>query len=365
MREVIERLKSTDASAFALACWRWWAAEMGGMVPPGVRNRFRRPRARIVVDIGKDTIAIWRTGGMETGEAVQIDRGRAGESVADLLRAELGSGKSVDILVRLPVDEMLCRRLRLPAAAKRKIRPILAMELERQSPLPPEQVYHDHVMITEGRRSKTIDVDLRLVRRVAIDDARQLCRAVGLTHPTIGFFGPACGDVPPFADRGRGGRPRLPRQHMISVATAAVICALSLATAVTEGVRRDRDWESLQAAVQEARGQAQAVERLRTEVGIARERSEFLGRQKRSLIVSQILTEITDLLPDGTWLFQLELNGTEVRIRGYSPASSALIALFDESGGFSNARFRSPVTPGPRGDLERFDLSADYRGGGK
>jgi Tfp pilus assembly protein PilN len=42
-----------------------------------------------------------------------------------------------------------------------------------------------------------------------------------------------------------------------------------------------------------------------------------------------ILAEITDLLPDGTWLSNLNYDGREIEMQGYSSNASNLIPAFD------------------------------------
>ncbi|HUD52832.1 PilN domain-containing protein, partial [Parvibaculum sp.] len=100
---------------------------------------------------------------------------------------------------------------------------------------------------------------------------------------------------------------------------------------------------------------------LKRDVSDARARMAFLGEAKKSPLLVGILAEVTNILLDGTWLFEFQLNGKEVRIRGYSPEASKLIALFDAAPQFTNAQFRSPLVQGQSKELERFDLSFDIR----
>jgi general secretion pathway protein L len=71
----------------------------------------------------------------------------------------------------------------------------------------------------------------------------------------------------------------------------------------------------------------------------------------------ELLKELTAILPDATWVEQLEISGNEIRVRGQSPTASALLGLMEASKLFQNATFLSPITAGAAGK-DRFYLSA-------
>ena len=79
----------------------------------------------------------------------------------------------------------------------------------------------------------------------------------------------------------------------------------------------------------------------------------------RLLLVLQLVDELTQLLPDDTWISQLDFKDREIQLRGNSAASAALIAALEASPLLRNARFRSPVTRDRRIGTERFHLSAE------
>jgi general secretion pathway protein L len=88
--------------------------------------------------------------------------------------------------------------------------------------------------------------------------------------------------------------------------------------------------------------------------------ANFLAEAKTtSPVLVQVLNELTRLLPDGTWLHQLELNGKEMIMQGESPASSAIIGLIEASPLFRNVTYRSPVTQNRVTGAERFNLAAE------
>jgi general secretion pathway protein L len=106
-----------------------------------------------------------------------------------------------------------------------------------------------------------------------------------------------------------------------------------------------------------ARTQAAAVEHLQNQLrGLAREQS-FLAAQKQQPMLVASLAELSRLLPDGTWISDLQVTGKKVRLQGSSRSASHLIALIDGSSRFANAQFQAPVTRDAQANSERFDLS--------
>ena len=74
-------------------------------------------------------------------------------------------------------------------------------------------------------------------------------------------------------------------------------------------------------------------------------------------MMTAVLADLTTLLPDDTWLFELHVRGDSVRARGYTPAASTVLELVERGPAFHNASFSSPVTRVPGIEAERFDLS--------
>jgi general secretion pathway protein L len=239
------------------------------------------------------------------------------------------------------------------------LRPLLSFELDRHSPIDPELVYFDHIVVGRDRRAKRLNIEMRMVRRATVDQALAHCRANGLTPSALGFIG----DGHDFALERTGAVWRWPDMRK-SLAAVPAILAVSLAVAALFGemAREERDMQALSAKLAEEKPAAEAVINLRREVERTRNNLAFLPGKKQTPPVTKVFAEVSRLLPRGSWIFQFELTGREVRLRGYSPTASSLIGIFGESTSFANARFRAPLTQGPRPDLERFDLSFDLKG---
>ncbi len=91
-----------------------------------------------------------------------------------------------------------------------------------------------------------------------------------------------------------------------------------------------------------------------------------LGRKYGFASQVQVLDDVTKLLPDDTWLTQLEVKSTskgkelrrELLLRGESANAGRLVSLLEESKVFIDAAPRSPTTKIQPGPGEIFDLGA-------
>ncbi len=101
----------------------------------------------------------------------------------------------------------------------------------------------------------------------------------------------------------------------------------------------------------------------RTRIDTAHSRLRTLSSLRtRSISDGSIMLTIADLthiLPDGTFLTDVEIVGAAVNITGYSNSASALIGLLQDSGRFSNVRFSSSVTRAVGYNGERFSISME------
>jgi general secretion pathway protein L len=70
-----------------------------------------------------------------------------------------------------------------------------------------------------------------------------------------------------------------------------------------------------------------------------------------------LLDEVTRILPDNTWLQELDIHGVEISMQGNTRSSANLIGLFEQSALLENANFKSPLVK-VQGGEERFQLAA-------
>ena len=73
----------------------------------------------------------------------------------------------------------------------------------------------------------------------------------------------------------------------------------------------------------------------------------------------QILRELTDRLPNGTWLLALRLEGRKVDIEGLSPSASEIFPALTRDGRFRSVEFGAPITR-QADNIERFKIRGEF-----
>ena len=106
------------------------------------------------------------------------------------------------------------------------------------------------------------------------------------------------------------------------------------------------------------------MEGLRTELATMAENAEiFVERRRKTPPILVVLEELTRVMPDGTWLASLRIAGGQCEFSGYSQRAALLLARFEGSPVFSQARFQAPVVQDGEPGLERFTIAATLRTG--
>ena len=347
-RSDIEVERITAGDVFAA-----WRAELGALFGDHLAGDTGEP---CVVLRGGQPSLRWMHDGVERtlGE---------GASLRETLVANAATvGTRRDAVLELPASDVLRPVVKLPYANARILRSALQYELEKLSPVPPDQVYFDFRMLGRDRETNAVEVELRIIRRDIVDGALALCREAGLSIGAIRFEGDRlAADRGAFpVDRNAWAR-ALWRRHAIA-ALGGLATALLLAVLLASYLRGASTLDSLTDELLTEGAHASRVEQLQHRIDKAGTQLAFLAEQKRSPLFVAIMADVSRTLPDGSWLTDFSMSGNKIRIGGYSRAASELIGVFDRSGRFANAQFAAPVTQGPSPGIERFDLSFDIAG---
>jgi general secretion pathway protein L len=359
------RSRLLDLGVRAHAGFHWWRGEIAALLPPGLRKALAPSDPVIAIDLQSDMVFVRRFS--DDGESEIARMPRASFDAATLravLAPYLAKPRLLreDFALRMPDTMALWRNLALPLAARGNIADVLNLELDRQSPLDRGEVYHDYKIARVDRQLGRIDIVWRIARRSVVDAALDVCRQAGVELAVVAFTSdetpPDGGNFPISAQASRVLRLRSLMAPMLTALVVGLVVAVLAA-----GYARNQDAaDALAARADVARGQARISRHIENEIAGARQRAVFLARRKQGLIVTDLIAEATQVLPDGSWLTELEYQGGEVRLQGLSNSPASLIALFDASPLFADAQFRAPLMQA-QGGVERFDMSVRIRKG--
>ena len=275
---------------------------------------------------------------------------------AEMLLEDSPTSAWDQVVLCLPADEVLSRTLSLPAAAEANLHQVVGFELDRFTPFTPEQVYYDARVVERNPAVKRLQVALTVALRPMVDSLLERIAKMGIQPDSISVID-ADGSVNllPPEKRPRRNRAKYRFQWIL----AALMLVLLLVAAAVPLWQQRALVISLLPKVQAAQVRAERILALREQLQSSIESAGFLVQKKQRMpLVIDIIDELTRILPDNTYVEQLNLKDGAVQVRGQSQEASALIGLVEGSALFRNVTFLSPVTADRRTGRDRFFLSA-------
>ncbi|HYT96435.1 MAG TPA: PilN domain-containing protein [Casimicrobiaceae bacterium] len=364
--------------------WAWWLKELSGLVPAGPRAAVQRRRMRPVLAFDGDRATLWqpliKDGRLSMVETASIGLSGDPGAVAAEGRAALAqwSGRAPGapiagpkLVVSLPQRATLRKTLVLPTAVENDLRQALAYDLDRHTPFKPDEVYFDAAVVHRDNVRGQIRVELVAARRSQVDAAVQQAQSFGATVVAVVPEPPSSVSASrlnllPHEMRQNGVWWKR-WQFWLPIALLAGVALIAVALPVWQ----KREYViALNDVASQTFQQAAVSESLRTQLD--RQVGDYnfaLERKYTYPSTVQILDDVTRLLPDDTWLTQLEIktNGRgkeaqrDLLIRGESANAGRLVTLLEDSRLFTQAAPRSPTTKIQPGPGEIFDLGAQLK----
>ena len=261
--------------------------------------------------------------------------------------------------VLLPADEVLFLDLALPDLPEGELLEAVALEVERASPFQ----LADTVW---GMRTRRIS-DVRLSVRVALT-ARQtaLTRidAVGGPGARPEVWADA-GDPVVIGGFGEAARRTAERRSerfrfVLMALVLAGFCALAVLPFLQlRGVVLDaqRQYAALQASSAPALASRDALGRMRQQAEAVN------GSLNGQVDLLGLLEVLSETIPDTTYLTNVEVRGTTVKLTGQGPGASAVVDKLGATPQFAGLRSTSAINRVGRDGDERFSVEFEYRHG--
>jgi general secretion pathway protein L len=375
-------LRETAYRAGLPRFWRWWTAELAPLMPAAPRSAIQRRRMRPILEFGDGEVVLWRPeisdGAFRLARAATIPLAGDSAATAAAGRAALAAlgpaGHAAmhapRVVVALPLRQVLRKELVLPVAVEQNLRQTLSYDLDRHTPFRPDQVYFDAVVTGRDATKKTIRVDWTAALKTVVDSARRQVEAWGASVVAV-LPGPVSAALPRLNLLPYETRPaRVIWRRWQVWAPMALVAVLAIAAVMVPLVQKREYAIELQRQTEVARVQAEAASAIRRE--FERLEGDFnypLARKYAYPATVQVLDDVTRLLPDDTWLTQLEMKTTtkgkdtqrELFLRGESANGGKLIGLLEDSKLVEQAALRSSTTKLQPGPGEVFDLGAQLK----
>lgn len=335
---------------------RWWRDELLGLLPAGWRERFRPDATWLTVRARPDGWALTRSTGGRVESSLDVEAPR--EALLEgLARLRGESEQEPRQILLLPGEQVLRRKLTLPAAAEDHLEQVLSFEMDRHTPFRVDQLYTDHRISKRDGQSRQIVVDLVAVPKPQLDQVLQPLAGIPMDAVDLDFDGiPGGFNLLPVERRAR----RVNQRLRINLILAVSVVAL-LGLVMWQSLRlREGAVEQLTEAVSVVRDQAAVSAEMKRQLRDAIEGANFLAKRKTEQPPTvDVMLELTQLIPDDTWLERVSFVGPQVQIAGQSARADKLIAILQKSKYLTNPQFQGIIQPDAATGKERFTLAAD------
>jgi len=355
---------------------RWWLRELAAAMPARLRTAIERRRARPVLAFDGNRATLWRpstSGRMQMSKVARLALDGDAQAVAATGRAALAplvraaNGAPAPIIVTLSPRASLRKTLTLPMALEDHLHQSLAYDLDRHTPFKPEELYFDAVIVDRDGAHNTLRVDLAAARRALVDTILRQAESFGARVIGVTVDAPATAAASRINLLPEDRRPAASGAARWQIVLPAALLVVGAIAALLLPIWHKRDEAIALVQMSDiAHQRASVSDALRTE--LERRISDYnfaLERKYAFPGAVQVLDDVTRILPDDTWLTQLELHTMrgkdaqrEMTLRGESANAGRLVALLEDSKLFTQAAPRSPTTKIQPGPGEIFDVSA-------
>ena len=337
----------------------WWGQALASCLPARWRVLLGLSRERLFFQREGDEIAMSWMEGTTRRELARLPSTVAPDELAVVLGSRLAG------LPRwwlAPAGMALRRRLPLPAAAADRLRDVVRFELDRQTPFTAQDACFD-ARVVRVREDGQLDVELVVVPKLTFDAA---LAQLGALAPVLAGVDvedaaglPAGVNLLPENARTASRAPN--RSLHLALATVAVVALVLGAWLVLDNRRAAADAFAAQVEgrADDARRVAAGRQQLVDLVAGITTLNNTSARRPTAL---EIMADVTQRLPDNTYLEKLAIEGDRLTLIGFSPEASGLVARLQGSPLWRNPALSGALQPDPRTRMDRFTLTAELLG---
>ena len=345
----------------------WWGGELVACLPQRWRDALAEGSESLLLHADGGALVVRRetgAGAIAMGSVALDQEAEAQRNAFQALR-----GSIEEPMLRqyycIPASRTLRRTLNLPVAAEDNLRQVLTFEMDRQTPFKADQVYFDYRLLGRDAAGRLLQVDLVVLPRAQLDAELAPLANLGVDLDGVDCWqdvvnGKRLGvNLLPADRRARRRNMRL-RINLALVAVAIVLAMTVMGRTVTN---REQALAKMSEEVSTAQNDAKQVATLRKTLEETIESANFLAQRKRTAIpMVMLLKDLTERLPDGTYLERLNVNEDgRVELQGLSDKAESLIAELQKSKVLSNPSFQGVIQPDPRVKKDRFNLIAQIK----
>ena len=320
----------------------WWLRQLADLLPQGLRRSAPSAAdATVITPIGA-------AGGEVGAVEVALRRGGKESLLGQFALSASGLGEiprspAKPAVLRLTEADVLGKTVVLPLAAERELDQALLFEMDRETPFKPDELYWNHRLEAADRQNARLLTRLVLVPKANLAPLLDQLGHAGVTParaeiadgPDCGFWLPLDGDGHSVA---HGASPLVKPLAICLAVLALAAIAIPFVRQSAATSRLDQSLTAGRAAAAEADAVHREIARLAGSADLVEKEREKVGQPLA------VLAAATRVLPDDTYLTEMQLQQRKLTVSGRSAAAARLIGAMSADSEFHNPAFAAPVT---------------------
>jgi len=288
------------------------------------------------------------------------DQARAAEQLMANI-ATLGPDAHGRVVLELSDDYLLIRDISLPLVSDSDIDSVLAHEIDRLSPFAKNNVCYSYEVLQKDQQAGKLKLRLVCLEKTELEILLGQCESLGLnvaqvqqrTDKTCDKAFSVASNLLPLDKR--------PLKEKVWNGTNQIAVALVIALLMTVLILPvwlyEKQIDALNKEVNALLDKSKVVRAKQARLVIRLDIHDALVTRKNTELEKLIiLHNLTQVIPDNTWLTRVTIRGESVEIEGESDKSSDLIEKLESQEAFHQVEFASSVTRNSRTAKERFQI---------
>lgn len=268
---------------------------------------------------------------------------------------QFGAG---DVELRLPASKITVANLKIPAAAAQFASQLVESRLDRLTPWPPALTVHGYSVSHAPAPDGQCDVTVFVTSSQIVSRSVETLSKFGLTATSIASMAEALGPYPKInlLKEGWDANRQVQRRRIGASVVGATGLSL-MAYLVSLYMVQESSWRiaEIEIALASSRARLIAV----TAASPSRQRDASLIVAKGTVRAKfMTVAKLAEIIPDDTYLDELDLLEAGARISGTSTDAPRLIKVLEADDSLSDVKFSAPVTRQPDG-RDHFDITAN------
>lgn len=340
----------------------WWAQQMLGLIPRRLSALGEDWETALIVtplappESVPPVVELCHRKGQRESRLESFTLDRAGIEAAR--REFTVRRRPARVVLRLPAAMLLERALALPLAAEREPERVLHYEMDRLTPFRADEVFWSWAIERRDRPRGRLHLRLSLVPKAGLAPLLAALEEIGISPGVLEAPAPA-GQRRLIAVSRAESHSDLWRRRRL--AAAGALCGtLAFAAVALPFVQQSFELQSIEKRIEALRPRVSEVEALRRKLASDNERADVLAADQARLgDALQAIAEVTDVLPDDTYLTEFSLHERKLTLSGRSHTAAKLIAVLSADPLIRNPAFAAPVTRAEGSNTDLFSIRAE------